>query len=87
MDMIDYLTFDEAAEYLNTPRSTLYRWLREGKAPGHKLGRQWRFLRSDLERFIRSSAEEAEERDELAALVDVLNARLETQRRNQEYVW
>jgi excisionase family DNA binding protein len=84
--MNDYLTFDEAAEFLNTPRSTLYRWLREGKAPGHKLGRQWRFLRSELERFMRSSAEEAKEKDDLAALVDVLNARSGTKRRDKKPV-
>ena len=84
--MNEYLTFDEAAEFLNTPRSTLYRWLREGKAPGHKLGRQWRFLRSELERFMRSSAEEAEEKDELATLVGVLDARSGTTRRENMHV-
>ena len=47
--MNDYMTFDKAADYLHPPRSTLYRWLREGRVPGHKLGRQWPFLRSELE--------------------------------------
>lgn len=47
----EYMTFEQASQYLNTPRSTLYRWLKEGKVPGHKLGRQWRFLRSELERW------------------------------------
>ena len=50
--MSDYLNFDEASALLNTPRSTLYRWLKEGQIPGHKLGRQWRFLRSELDAFI-----------------------------------
>ena len=36
---------------LNTSSSTLYRWLREEKVPAHKLGRQWRFLREELERW------------------------------------
>ena len=36
MFMNDYLTFEQAAEFLNTSRSTLYRWLREGKlTAGH----------------------------------------------------
>jgi len=52
----DYLTLEEAAEFLSTPRSTLYRWLREGKLPGHKLGRRWRFLRSELEELRRGGA-------------------------------
>lgn len=50
--MDDYLTFEQASELLNTPRSTLYRLLKEGRVPGHKLGRQWRFLRSELESFL-----------------------------------
>lgn len=49
--MSDYLTLSEAAEFLSTPRSTLYRWLREDRVPAHKLGRQWRFLRDELEAF------------------------------------
>ena len=49
--MSDYLTLDEASEFLSTPKSTLYRWLREGRLTGHKMGRQWRFLTSELEAF------------------------------------
>jgi general secretion pathway protein E len=48
-----YMTFEEAAEFLNTSRSTLYRWLREERVPAHKMGRQWRFLRDELEAFSR----------------------------------
>jgi excisionase family DNA binding protein len=86
MSMNYYLTFDEAADFLNTPRSTLYRWLREGKAPGHKLGRQWRFLRSELEYFMRSSSEQDGEKDELASLVDALQARAGSTRRTNMHV-
>lgn len=49
----DYMTFEQASELLNVSRSTLYRWLREGKVPGHKLGRQWRFVREELEQWTR----------------------------------
>ena len=47
--MNDYLTFEQASEFLKTPASTLYRWVREGTVPGHKFGRQWRFRRDELE--------------------------------------
>jgi general secretion pathway protein E len=50
--MTDYLTFEEAASMLNVAHSTLYRWLREERVPGHKVGRQWRFVRSELEDFM-----------------------------------
>lgn len=51
--MSDHLTFEEAADFLNTSHSTLYRWLREERVPAHKMGRQWRFLRNELEAFRR----------------------------------
>jgi excisionase family DNA binding protein len=49
----EYLTFEQAAELLSVSRSTLYRWLRDGEVPGHKLGRQWRFVREELEQWSR----------------------------------
>jgi excisionase family DNA binding protein len=70
--MSDYLTLDEASEFLSTPRSTLYRWLREDKLPGHKLGRRWRFLRSELEEIRRGGAAAPTGLD---ALAKVLSAR------------
>lgn len=49
MDNSEYLDFDEAVQFLKTTPSTLYKWLQAGKLPGHKLGRQWRFLKDELE--------------------------------------
>ena len=61
--MTDYLTFEQAADLLNIAHSTLYRWLREEKVPGHKVGRQWRFVRRELESFMTD-----DDSDRLAAL-------------------
>lgn len=72
--MSDYMTFQDASEFLNTPRSTLYRWVREGRVPGHKLGRQWRFLREELEEF-RASGAGATTFDALEPLGDFLKRR------------
>jgi type IV pilus assembly protein PilB len=49
MENNDYLDFEEAVLFLKTTPSTLYKWLQAGKIPGHKLGRQWRFLKDELE--------------------------------------
>ena len=35
-----------------TTRPTFYRWLRSGRLKGMKVGRQWRFRREDLDRFL-----------------------------------
>lgn len=80
----DYLTFGEAAELLSVSRSTLYRWLREGEVPGHKLGRQWRFVREELERWTRRGpAPTPGVLDEVSA---ALTARWEARMRGVEVV-
>lgn len=49
MDLHDeVLTPDEAALLLKVSKKTLLRHAREGEVPGTKLGRVWRFRRSEL---------------------------------------
>lgn len=48
----ELIDMEKAAEMLKTTRSTFYRWLREGRIKGMKVGRQWRFYREDIERFL-----------------------------------
>jgi excisionase family DNA binding protein len=42
----------EALQILRISRTTLYRWIREGRIRAMKAGRQWRFKRDDIERFL-----------------------------------
>jgi excisionase family DNA binding protein len=51
----EILTTDEAAQVLRISKRLLLRLVREGQLPGRKLGREWRFLRSDLRRAITPS--------------------------------
>ncbi|MCP5116010.1 MAG: helix-turn-helix domain-containing protein [bacterium] len=44
----EVLTPDEAAELLKVSKKTLLRHARGGQVPGTKLGRVWRFRRSEL---------------------------------------
>lgn len=46
------LTFAEAAALLRVSRATLYRLLAAQQLTGHKVGRGWRFYKTDLHRFI-----------------------------------
>ncbi|MEO7899187.1 MAG: ATPase, T2SS/T4P/T4SS family [Capsulimonas sp.] len=48
----ELLTFDEALQVLGTSRPTLYRLLSAGDVRGLKVGRQWRFRRSDLHLYM-----------------------------------
>ena len=44
----EVLTPDEAAQLLKVSKKTLLRHARDGQVPGVKLGRVWRFRRSEL---------------------------------------
>jgi excisionase family DNA binding protein len=48
----DVLTADEAAKYLRVSLKTLYRLVAAGKVPGQKVGRSWRFRKTDLVAFL-----------------------------------
>ena len=62
---IEWLTAQEAAEYLKIRPRTLLLWVRQRKVPGHKLSGThrciYRFLRRELDLMLGvSSAEPAE---------------------------
>ncbi|MCC6445251.1 MAG: helix-turn-helix domain-containing protein [Armatimonadetes bacterium] len=48
----DVLDLEEAVAFLKTTKPTMYRWVGMGGLKGFKVGRQWRFYRSDLRKFL-----------------------------------
>ncbi len=46
------LTIDELAAYLKVAKSTLYKLCQEGKVPGQKVGRHWRFRKETIDRWL-----------------------------------
>ncbi len=48
----DVLDLDQAVAFLKTTKPTMYRWIGLGKVQGFKAGRQWRFYRRDLRKFL-----------------------------------
>ncbi|RYZ71326.1 MAG: helix-turn-helix domain-containing protein [Proteobacteria bacterium] len=71
----DYLDFDGAVSYLRTTSSTLYKWLQTGKIPGHKLGRQWRFSKEELELHVSGKAPRLALQKEVMQLTEFLEKR------------
>ena len=65
----ELLSLNEAVERLKTTRATFYRWLRSGRIRGMKVGRQWRFTREDVERFLRGAQPRIEPPPGLAQLI------------------
>jgi excisionase family DNA binding protein len=49
-------TIDELATYLKVSKSTLYKLLTEGKVPGHKIGRHWRFSKVSIDGWLQESS-------------------------------
>lgn len=48
----DILTSEQAADYLQINRETVYRYIREGKLAASKLGRGYRIPRASLDLFL-----------------------------------
>lgn len=49
------LTIDELAEYLKVSKSTLYKLAQEGRIPGQKVGKHWRFRKDAIDRWLESA--------------------------------
>jgi len=47
------MTVDELAAYLKIPKSTLYKLAQEGKVPGQKVGRHWRFHKDAVDAWLK----------------------------------
>lgn len=52
IDNDQVLTIDELAAYLKVSKSSLYKWLTQGKIPGQKLGKHWRFSKPVIDRWL-----------------------------------
>jgi excisionase family DNA binding protein len=50
----EMLTIEDLAAYLKLRPQTIYKWAQTGKIPGAKFGKEWRFRRSTIERWIDS---------------------------------
>ncbi len=52
MDENTLLNVKQVARYLQLKESTIYSWAQDGKIPAIKIGRTWRFRRSDLDAWL-----------------------------------
>ncbi len=51
----NYISIDEAAEYLGIKTVTLRNWIKKNpEIPAHKIGKQWKFKLSELDAWVRS---------------------------------
>ncbi|MBI4502331.1 MAG: helix-turn-helix domain-containing protein [Gemmatimonadetes bacterium] len=48
----DILTVEEVAAYLRLQPQTIYKWAQEKRIPAVKLGKEWRFRKTILDRWL-----------------------------------
>jgi len=51
----DVMTASEVGALLRLASSSVYDLARRGVIPGHRVGRTWRFIRQEVEDFLRAS--------------------------------
>ena len=54
----ELLTTKEASKYLKVSPRTLYRHIKKHRIPAFKLGGEWRFVRSELDRWLMKKLQE-----------------------------
>ncbi len=50
----NYINLDEAAEYLGIKPVTLRNWIKKTDIPARKIGKLWKFKRSELDEWVKS---------------------------------
>ncbi len=48
-----WLSVDEIADYLGVKRDTVYKWISERDMPAHKIGRLWKFKKTEVDTWVR----------------------------------
>jgi len=51
--MEKWVTLEQIAEYLQMSTSSIYKMAQAGKIPAYKVGRQWRFKKEEIDRWIK----------------------------------
>ncbi len=67
----DLLNTEEASQFLKLAKPTLYRYVREGRLPAMRMGKEWKFHKKLLEEWVIKEMEASSQKRREA--VDLLN--------------
>lgn len=56
------MTIDDLAAYIQLPKSSLYKLAQEGKVPGQKIGKHWRFHKDAIDDWLKSDTKRPRQR-------------------------
>ena len=51
--MNELMTLDELAQYLRLSKITLYKMSKKGRIPANKVGRQWRYRKEEIDKWMK----------------------------------
>ncbi len=49
-----WIGIDEASKYLDVTKDTVRNWIKKTDIPAHKVGKLWKFKKSELDMWIKS---------------------------------
>lgn len=49
-----WIGIEQAAQYLDVNKDTIRNWIKKGSIPAKKVGKLWRFKRSEIDEWIKS---------------------------------
>ena len=49
-----WLSVEEICKYLGISNDTVYRWIDKRKMPANKVGRLWKFKKSEVDEWVKS---------------------------------
>ena len=49
-----WIGLEDAAKYLDVRKDTVRSWIKKTDIPAHKIGKLWKFKRSELDEWIKS---------------------------------
>jgi len=52
------MTLEEVAKYLKVKPQTIYTWAQDSRIPAAKLGKEWRFRKSVIDRWFNEHIDE-----------------------------
>ena len=47
-------SLEEVADYLGVNKDTIRNWIKKKDIPAHKIGRQWKFKISEVDKWVKS---------------------------------
>lgn len=50
----NWISLEEAANYMGITKDTVRNWIKKKDIPAHKIGKLWKFKKSELDQWIKS---------------------------------